>query len=86
MSQADKQPENGADLDLVATDDLISELAARCDGMIICMEQDHGPHSGTLMEWRGSLTLAIGLAERMRGRLVDHAIPRDDGDPNPDAD
>ncbi len=85
-NESNPQPENDIDLDPVSTDDLIAELAARCDGMIIAMEQDHGPHSGTLMEWRGSLSLGIGLAERMRARLVAHAIrPDSDDEPNFDA-
>jgi hypothetical protein len=59
------------DLSLVPTDDLIEKLANRSDGLVIAFEctlsnretEIHTKHAG-------SMSLAIGLTERLRARLT----------------
>lgn len=73
MSDDEAKP----DLSFVTADELIEELAKRHEGLVVCWETNlNTKQTEFFCEWRGPLTLAIGLAERSRARLVQIALDR----------
>lgn len=64
-------------LRLVATEELVDELKARVDGGIVVLLRSHERDEIFFADYFGGLSLCIGLAERMRARLLETALSSD---------
>lgn len=69
---ADGEPE-GPDLSLIGTDDLITELKRRHDGLLLVTIFDRGEEERVVIDTHGGLSLCIGLAARASRILGDDA-------------
>lgn len=59
------------DLSLVSTEALIEELAGRYDGLLVVREKFRTEEScDTLYDFNGGISRAIGMAERIKARLL----------------
>lgn len=83
MAQDTNQPEADPkpDLSFVTTDQLISELMDRHDGLIVVRESNvdtAGERSDCLFDFSGGVSRALGLAERMRHYLLNRRWNEED--------
>ena len=59
------------DLSLASTDALIKELSSRYDGLLVVREKFRTEEScDTLYDFNGGISRAIGMAERIKRRLL----------------
>ena len=63
------EPGPNTDLSFATDEELINELFSRYPYALVAMERDapkEDDHTATLMVWRGGLTMALGLCDRVR--------------------